>query len=68
MNADILKGQWKQLKGKAQQKWGDLTNDELDKISGERTELVGVIQEKYGRTKEEAEAEVNDFLRAVRDN
>ena len=47
--------------GKAQQKWGDLTNDDLDKIEGSRTELVGKIQQKYGKSKEEAEREVNDF-------
>lgn len=62
MNTDIMQGQWKQLKGKVQQKWGELTNDELDRIAGKREELVGIVQEKYGRSREEAEREVNDFL------
>lgn len=67
MNKDIFKGQWKQLKGRVQQKWGDITNDELDRIAGRQEELVGMVQEKYGRSREEAEKEVNDFLDNVRD-
>jgi|TARA_R110002060_G_scaffold77226_2_gene88406 uncharacterized protein YjbJ (UPF0337 family) len=62
MNQDQAEGNWKQLKGKAQQKWGDLTDDDVDKMKGSRTELVGKIQEKYGKSKEEAEREVDDFF------
>ena len=62
MNEDILQGKWKQLKGQVQQKWGELTNDDLDRIAGRREELVGIIQERYGRAQEEAEREVDDFL------
>lgn len=61
MNSDQLKGNWKEMKGKAQQKWGDLTDSDLDKVEGKRTELVGKIQQKYGKSKEEAEREVDDF-------
>jgi uncharacterized protein YjbJ (UPF0337 family) len=50
-----VKGNWKQLKGKAKQMWGDLTDDELDVIEGKREELVGRLQAKYGLTKEQAE-------------
>lgn len=63
MNSDILEGKWKQLKGKAQQAWGDLTNDDLDKMNGSREELVGKIQERYGYARERAEAEVDRFAR-----
>lgn len=62
MNEDIFKGKWKQLKGKAQEKWGELTNDDLDVIEGKREQLAGKIQERYGRTKEEAEKEIDDWL------
>ena len=62
MNKDRIEGNWKELKGKAQQQWGELTNDDLDKIEGNRTELVGKVQQKYGKTKDEAEREVDDFL------
>ena len=62
VNTDILEGKWKQLKGKVQQQWGKLTNDELDQISGKREELVGLVQEKYGYARARAEQEVDDFL------
>lgn len=55
MNSDIAEGKWKQLKGKIQQKWGDITDDEMDKINGNRQEFVGMMQEKHGKTKQEAE-------------
>ena len=59
MNWDQVQGNWKQIKGKAQQKWGDLTDDDLDRIEGNRKELAGVIQERYGKTREAAEREVD---------
>ena len=61
MNWDQIQGKWKQVKGQAQQKWGDLTGDDLDRIEGKREELVGVVQEKYGVAKEEAEKQVKEF-------
>ena len=61
MNQDQLSGKWKQLKGVAQQKWGKLTNDDLDVIDGKREELAGKIQERYGKTREEAEREIEDW-------
>jgi uncharacterized protein YjbJ (UPF0337 family) len=68
MSDDILKGKWKQLRGQIQQKWGDLTNDDLDRIQGAQTEFEGLLQERYGYTKERARQEVNDFLRATETN
>ena len=62
MNWDQIEGNWKQLKGKAQEKWGDLTNDDLDRAAGNREQLEGIIQERYGRTKEEARREVDDWM------
>lgn len=66
MVEDRLKGMWKQAKGKARQKWGDLTDDELEQMEGRREELVGKIQERYGKTKLEAEREVDEFIRDLR--
>ena len=63
MNADILKGKWKQMRGEVKKWWGDLTDDDLDKIAGERDKLVGRIQERYGYAKDQAEAEVDRHLR-----
>jgi len=61
MNTDIIEGKWKQLKGSVQEKWGDLTNDEIDQIEGDATKLTGLIQERYGKTKDEAEREVDEW-------
>lgn len=62
MNKDIAEGKWKQMKGKIQKKWGDLTDDDLDRINGRREEFAGVMQERYGKGKAEAEREF-DTLR-----
>lgn len=64
MNGDIFQGKWKQLRGQVQQKWGDLTDSDLDRIKGTRTEFEGLLQERYGYTKEKARTEVDDFLKA----
>ena len=61
MNRDILKGNWTELKGKVRERWGELTDDEIDQIAGERDQLVGVLQKHYGYAKEEAEKEVEDW-------
>ena len=65
MNLDQIDGKWKQFKGKAQQKWGEITGDEWDQIEGRREELVGLVQERYGKAKEEAEKEVDDFMSSM---
>jgi len=63
MNEDILKGKWKQMKGEVQKEWGKLTHNDLDKVEGEVTRLEGLVQEKYGHTKEEAKDKVAEFLK-----
>ena len=62
MNSDTLKGQWKQLKGAVKERWGELTDDELDVIDGQRDQLVGKIQERYGYGRDVVEREVDDFF------
>lgn len=62
MVSNILKGNWKQLKGRAKEKWGELTDDEVDQVKGESEQLVGLLQEKYGYSKQKAENEMNEFL------
>ncbi len=64
-NEDIFQGKWSQLKGKLRQQWGELTDDDIERVAGKRDELVGILQEKYGHSQEEAEREVNDFLRTL---
>jgi uncharacterized protein YjbJ (UPF0337 family) len=65
MNWDQIQGQWKTLKGTVQSKWGELTDDELAQIAGDRDVLEGKIQEKYGKSKEEVKKEVDDFLSSI---
>jgi len=62
MNKDILEGNWKQLKGHVKEMWGQITDDELEQISGRRERLAGMLQVKYGYTRQEAEDSINDFL------
>jgi uncharacterized protein YjbJ (UPF0337 family) len=62
MNTDQIKGQWRQLKGAAKTQWGKLTDDELLQIEGNADRLVGLVQERYGYAKEQAQDEVDRFF------
>ena len=62
MNWDRIEGNWKEFKGKAQQQWGKLTNDDLDVIEGKRKELAGRLQQRYGYAKDQAEKEIDTWL------
>ncbi len=66
MNTDILKGNWKVVKGKVKEMWADLTDDEITRVEGNYDVLVGEIQKKYGQSKEKAEDSVNSFLKSLR--
>jgi uncharacterized protein YjbJ (UPF0337 family) len=63
INSDVLKGKWQQLKGEARIQWGRLTDDDLDQIQGNIEKLAGKLQERYGYAREEADREVEDFVR-----
>jgi len=65
MNWDQVEGNWKQMTGGIKSKWGDLTDDEISEIDGDREALEGKIQSKYGKNKEQAKQEVNDFINAL---
>ena len=54
MNNDIFVGKWKQMRGQAKVWWGKLTDDDLEKVNGNYDKLTGLLQEKYGYTKEQA--------------
>jgi len=64
MNWDQVEGKWKQMKGSVLEKWGKLTDDDLDRIQGKRDQLIGQVQERYGIAKEEAERQVGEWLDA----
>ena len=61
MNQDETAGKWMQFKGKIKEQWGKLTDDDLKKLEGNRDQLAGRVQERYGIAKEEAERQVRDF-------
>jgi uncharacterized protein YjbJ (UPF0337 family) len=63
MNWNEIEGNWERFKGKVQQKWGKLTNDDLDVIKGKRKELAGRLQERYGHAEADAERDIDDWLR-----
>jgi uncharacterized protein YjbJ (UPF0337 family) len=63
MNKDVLQGKWHQLKGSVKSRWGQLTDNDLTQISGDTEQLIGRVQERYGYERDQAEREVNDFLR-----
>jgi len=65
MNWDQVSGKWKQFKGQVKQKWGKLTDDDLETVAGKRDQLAGKLQERYGFAKEQAEKELDDFTRAL---
>jgi len=62
-NKDILQGKWHELKGQVRQQWGKLTDDDLTRLSGKTEELAGVLQQRYGYSKAQAEKEINNWLR-----
>ncbi len=63
MNWEQISGGWKQFRGKAKEKWGKLTDDDLDVLQGRRDQLVGKIQQRYGVAKDQAEREVDDWAK-----
>ncbi len=61
MNQDRINGSWEQVKGAVQSTWGKLTHDDLSVIEGDRKQLAGKIQERYGVAKDEAEKQVHKW-------
>lgn len=62
MNEDIFKGKWKELKGSVKEKWGDLTDDDVTEVEGKAEKLVGILQKRYGYSKDKAQEEYNQFM------
>ena len=63
MNYDMLKGKFREWMGDLKAKWGDITDDEWTEIDGNKDKLLGKIQQRYGRSKEDAQTELDDFYR-----
>lgn len=65
MNEYQIKGNWNEIKGKVREQWGDLTDDDIDRIEGQTEQLVGAIQKRYGKSLEEARDEVREWRRST---
>jgi uncharacterized protein YjbJ (UPF0337 family) len=61
MNWDRIEGNWKQFSGKVKEKWGQLTDDDLSKVNGNREQLEGILQQRYGYAKDKAKAEIDSW-------
>jgi uncharacterized protein YjbJ (UPF0337 family) len=68
MNWDQIEGKWKQYAGEIKTKWGKLTDDDLTVIRGKRDQLAGKIQERYGIAKDQAESQIDEFTRSLKDS
>jgi len=68
MNWDRIEGNWKQMMGKAREKWGKLTNDDIEVIGGRRDQLVGRIQERYGITRDVAQQQADEWAEALKED
>jgi uncharacterized protein YjbJ (UPF0337 family) len=68
MNWEQIQGNWKQLTGKAKENWGRLTDDDLDVVAGRRDQLAGLIEQRYGVAKEEAEKQLAAWERKASDS
>lgn len=66
MNQDIFEGKWKEMKGQVKEWWGKLTDDDLERVDGKADQLVGLLQQRYGYTKERAEEELSRRIEAVK--
>ena len=65
MNEDIMQGKWKELRGHAKEWWGKLTDDEIERIQGKRDILLGLLQQKYGYTRAQAEQEIDRRMKEL---
>ncbi len=62
LNQDVLEGKWMEWRGMVKERWGKLTDDDMNRINGKRDQLLGKLQQRYGYAKEQAEREVDQFI------
>jgi len=67
MNWDHFEGKWTRFTGSARERWGKLTDDDIQTLSGQKDHLVGKIQERYGFAKAEAETQADEWSRALKE-
>jgi uncharacterized protein YjbJ (UPF0337 family) len=67
MNKDIFEGKWKEMRGQVKEWWGEITDDDLEKANGNAEQIIGLLQQKYGYTREAAEEEFNRRIEDVKE-
>jgi uncharacterized protein YjbJ (UPF0337 family) len=65
MNEPWLRGKWNEIKGRVKEQWGELSDDEIARIEGRRDQLIGAIQQRYGKDRDAVEKEIREFERRV---
>ena len=68
MNRDIFEGKWKEMRGQVKEWWGKLTDDDLEQAGGNAEQIIGLLQQKYGYTREHAEQEFNKRIAEGKEN
>lgn len=68
MNWETIKGNWRVFQGHAEEYWGKITQDEFAQIEGHHDVLVGKIQSAYGVSREQAEAQIDEFVEKLKEN
>ena len=63
MNTDTFEGRWRQMRGELRSWWGKLSDSDFDKIAGRKDRLIGMLQEKYGYTRDAAQHEMDRRFR-----
>jgi len=67
MNWDRIEGNWRQIMGSARERWGKIADDDLEKAGGRRDQLVGRVQERYGIARDEAQKQVDEWAKALKE-
>jgi uncharacterized protein YjbJ (UPF0337 family) len=67
LNQDVFEGKWKEMRGQVKEWWGKLTDDDLERAGGKADQLIGLLQQKYGYTRERAEQEFNRKIAEVKE-
>jgi len=67
MNEDIFEGKWKEMRGQIKEWWGKLTDDDLEQAAGNTEQIIGLLQQKYGYTRQSAEEEFNRRMKEVKE-
>ena len=67
MNEDVFSGRWKEMRGTLRSWWGNLTDDDFEWIGGQKDRLVGLVQQKYGYTRDQAQSDVDRRFRDYND-